>query len=371
MGSVFSSNSYNVKDHGHSDRAMFDEYVADASKLSDLSGKVVGITGTSAGGMGFHIAEAAIRKKAKVLICLNRDSGSAKKGEEGLKKLAAQINSPTIVQHVMCDMQDLEGVKKAAEEVNVVAKLNGGLDVLMCNSGIMATRDKRTKEGFEVQMQTNQLSHFLLTSLVFPSLELAAKSRGEARFVTHSSSARDGFPGVLEEKYFLKCAEGTLGGDDAWIMSERMLGREGPWQRYHQTKLANSCFAMEMHNKLKAKGISNIKALTCDPGIASSNLQVASTTGDGLMSGWAAKLLVGLGQSAENGSLSAVMCAFSAEAKSGDMYMPEKVGYGMPIKSIEEGVPLKKGGEKLTCGQENQMNVWKWSEEGLGIKFEI
>ena len=54
------------------------------------------------------------------------------------------------------------------------AKSRGGLDVLCLNAGIMARDDERTRDGFEVQMQTNQLSHFLLALLTCPSLEDAA-----------------------------------------------------------------------------------------------------------------------------------------------------------------------------------------------------
>lgn len=128
---------------------------------------------------------------------------------------------------------------------------------------------------------------------------------------------------------------------------------------------------MAMHKSFTAKGVSNIKAFTADPGIASSNLQVALTSGDGLMSGWMAKLVVGSGQSAENGCLPAAMSAFSPMSNSGDMYIPEKGTYGAPVKSIEDGVAVKKGSEKLTCSEENQKNVWKWSEEALGIKFDL
>ena len=39
-------------------------------------------------------------------------------------------------------------------------------------------------------MQTNHLSHFLLTQLCMPALETAASLRGEARIVNHSSCAR-------------------------------------------------------------------------------------------------------------------------------------------------------------------------------------
>jgi len=39
----------------------------------------------------------------------------------------------------------------------------GGIDVLCNNAGVMALEDQATKEGYDVQMQTNHLSHFLLT----------------------------------------------------------------------------------------------------------------------------------------------------------------------------------------------------------------
>ena len=199
-------------------------------------------------------------------------------------------------------MQDLAVVRQAGEEVNAIAKKNGGLDVLVCNSGIMAVKDTRTNDGFDVQMQTNQLSHFLLTSIVWPSIKQAADKRGEARVVTHSSSARDSPRGNLRKDFFEKSEPGTLGGDWTLTLVIEMLGLcGGPWQRYHQTKLANSCFSMELHNRLQEKGITNIKSMTADPGLATSNLQVTSTK-EGLMPGWTAKLLAKGGHSAADGA---------------------------------------------------------------------
>ena len=373
MGNLFST--YDKEKHGVTDRTMFENYVTDPTQFQDLTGKVVAITGTSAGGMGFYLGEIAIRKKAAVLLCLNRDSSSAKKGEEGLQKIAAEQeeeSSKTIIQKVVCDMQDLASVKKASEQVNQIAKKHGGLDVLILNAAIMATRDKRTNDGYEVQMQTNHLSHFLLTSLVFESLQEAATARGEARLVTHSSSSRDTPSGPLVRDFFVKSQPNTLGGDNTWMMSEMMFGKWGPWQRYHQSKLANVCFAMELHNRLAAKGLTDkIKAMSAHPGLASSNLQVNSTQGDGLMSSTVASLIVPNGQSAEDGSLCAAMGAFSPSAASGDFYMPKAMAKGEPIKVIAGNVPVKAGAEKLSCSKTNQENVWKWSEEALGITFAV
>ena len=53
-------------------------------------------------------------------------------------------------------------------------------DVLMNNAGVMGIPDTRTGDGFDVQMQTNHLSHFALTALLMPAMEAAADARGEA-----------------------------------------------------------------------------------------------------------------------------------------------------------------------------------------------
>ena len=82
-------------------------------------------------------------------------------------------------------------------------------------------------------MQTNCLSHFLLTKELFPLL----KNSRESRIVNHTSMARLGEP--LYMKYFGKNS-GNLGEDGT---DEENSGFSGPrWQRYHQTKLTR-CIA--------------------------------------------------------------------------------------------------------------------------------
>eukprot|EP00958_Prasinococcus_capsulatus_P005402 scaffold523_cov446-Prasinococcus_capsulatus_cf.AAC.6 len=57
-------------------------------------------------------------------------------------------------------------------------------------TGVMASQNEGTVDGYDVQMQTNHLSHFLLTRELLPLLERGAELRGEARVVNHSSTAR-------------------------------------------------------------------------------------------------------------------------------------------------------------------------------------
>ena len=62
---------------------LYDSYIKDATKLDDLSGKVVAITGTSPGSIGFYIAEAAVKKNAKLVLLLNRQSERSVKADQG------------------------------------------------------------------------------------------------------------------------------------------------------------------------------------------------------------------------------------------------------------------------------------------------
>ena len=96
----------------------------------------------------------------------------------------------------------------------------------------MAMPDKVTRDGYEQQMQTNHLSHFLLTSQLMPALEKAAAAHGEARVVSQSSGARKSPNTPLEAKYLEKGEAGSFGGD----------ATNARYERYHQTKLANMVF---------------------------------------------------------------------------------------------------------------------------------
>jgi NAD(P)-dependent dehydrogenase (short-subunit alcohol dehydrogenase family) len=229
----------------------------------------------------------------------------------------------------------------------------------------MASPDKRSKDNFDIQMQTNQLSHFLLASLVYDNVEKAATNRGEARIVTQSSSARSVTKKLISE-YFETSDEGGLGGDSSFTILQMMGFAKGPWTRYGQSKLANSVYAMALHDKLQAKD-SKVKSVCCEPGFSVTNLQ----TTDGYH-GWM-EMMEGLmnKQSAADGSLNACMASFSDDAKSGDFYVPEKGLVGPPKKVIEAGVVVPKGNDQPTCDPENKTLVWEACEKACGVEWKI
>ena len=82
--------------------------------------------------------------------------------------------------------------------MQVKSKCPKGLNVLCNNAGVMALGDKATTDGYDCQMQTNHLSHFLLTKELWPLLEMQGAN---ARVVNHSSLSALG--ASLEPKYLV------------------------------------------------------------------------------------------------------------------------------------------------------------------------
>eukprot|EP00934_Nitzschia_sp_Nitz4_P003182 Nitzschia sp. Nitz4//scaffold60_size111251//110751//111740//NITZ4_004169-RA/size111251-processed-gene-0.49-mRNA-1//-1//CDS//3329555630//3172//frame0 len=317
----------------------FHEFV---KEIPYLSGKTVVITGTTSG-TGFIVARTAIRKGADNVLLVNRLSERASKAEAELK---AEPNAKN-VETIPCDLQDLSSVQKAADAIK--AKYDS-VDVLCNNAGVMALEDKATKDGYDVQMQTNHLSHFLLTKELYPLLKKAAELRGSARIANHSSGARSYPTTPLKEEYFGKNG-GNLGGNGS-----SMIMGGARWERYHQTKLANAVFTMALNDHLGED--SKILAACAEPGLAATNLQVTTNSTGGMGSGmW----IMYFSQSAEDGSMPILSACFSPETKTGTIWAPY---YGMSGPATQSAI------DKLSSKPEFRELLWNASEEACG-KFEV
>eukprot|EP00192_Tetraselmis_astigmatica_P013342 CAMPEP_0117669168 /NCGR_PEP_ID=MMETSP0804-20121206/11970_1 /TAXON_ID=1074897 /ORGANISM="Tetraselmis astigmatica, Strain CCMP880" /LENGTH=335 /DNA_ID=CAMNT_0005477171 /DNA_START=73 /DNA_END=1080 /DNA_ORIENTATION=+ len=309
--------------------------------LPSMAGKVVCITGCTSG-TGLITAKSVAQKGAEVVM-LNRPSERATKAEASVKEAAPGAKVCT----VDCDLQSLDSVRSCAEELK--KKYREGIDVLCCNAGVMALPDEATKDGYDVQMQTNHLSHFLLTKELWPLLEKAAEKNGEARVVQHSSEARKMPNTAVKAEYYGKNG-GNLGGNGS-----SMLFGGARWERYHQTKLANCVFTAALDDRIKEKG-SKIKALVAHPGLAATNLQV-TTSGSGGMGGSFTNMLMGMmAQSAEDGSMGILQCCCGAEVGSGELWGPK--GFA--------GVAVRIPMEPLCTNLMSKKTLWEKSCEAVG-----
>lgn len=306
--------------------------------LPSLEGKTVAITGTTSG-TGFVVARTALKKGAENVLMLNRPSSRAEKAEDDLRELGFTKSN---LETIPCDLQDLESVKKASQIIKSKYK---AIDVFCANAGVMALEDKATKDGYDIQSQTNNISHFMLIKDLMPLFKKAVDVRGSARIAHHSSGARNYPSTPLDGKYFEKNG-GNLGGD-----GNSMIFGGARWQRYHQTKLGNAVMTCALNDKLEGTGI---QATVAEPGLAATNLQTTSAGDGGMGSGmW----IMRFAQSAEDGAMPICAACFDPKFEKDAIWKPEGTMTGKAVLH-----PL----EKLSLDKDSRETLWVKCVEACG-----
>ncbi len=187
-----------------------------------------GVVTGGASGLGLETSRALASTGAHVTLAVrNLDQG----------KLAAQAIGKEFPQATLgvghLDLSDLASVKKFAADWIASGK---ALDILINNAAIMACPLARTAQGWEAQFATNHLGHFALATGLLPALMAAASQHGDARVVCLSSTGHK-----------------IAGVDFDDIHFER---REyNKWKAYGQAKSANALFALGLHLKYGAAGV--------------------------------------------------------------------------------------------------------------------
>jgi NAD(P)-dependent dehydrogenase (short-subunit alcohol dehydrogenase family) len=303
--------------------------------LIDMKSKRVIITGANSG-LGKESAFALAKLGAEIVLAV-RDTN---KGQSVKNQILNQTPS-AVIEVAALDLMDLDSVRKFA-----ASQSTKPIDVLLNNAGIMAVPFEKTKDGFESQMGTNHLGHFLLTELLFDAI-----SRGSnPRIVNVSSSAH------------------RLGKLKTGDINELNVSKENysPWTVYGNSKLANLLFTNELVRRLKLVN-SNITVAVAHPGYANTNLQlVAATKRSGIRKSVelaVTKLMnIILGQSAANGALPQIAACTWVDIQSGDYLGPRGLfeSRGKPKK-----VKMNKAAQDIELAK----RVWRTSEELLGVTF--
>jgi NAD(P)-dependent dehydrogenase (short-subunit alcohol dehydrogenase family) len=285
-----------------------------ARDLPSLVGRTVVVTG-AASGLGLVTTRELARAGAHVVLAV-RDTA---KGE----RVAATM--PGSLEVRALDLADLASIRSFA------GAWDGRLDILVNNAGVMAVPERRTKDGFELQIGTNHLGHFALTNLLLPSIA--------DRVVTVSSTAHQ---------------MGRIRLDD--LNWER--GRYGRWRAYGQSKLANLLFTLELQRRMAQAG-SSVRAYAAHPGYAATNLQghTASALQHGLMS-VTNRLLA---QSPEMGGLPTLFAATQ------DLPGAAYVGPDGPRE--QRGHPALARRTKAALDADTARRLWELSEELTGTTF--
>jgi protochlorophyllide reductase len=292
------------------------------------------VTGANSG-LGLETARALASRGATVVMACRSPRKAEEARDQLLRDLArASGESPHGALDVLTlDLADLASVRTA---VATLADHYGALDLLINNAGVMAPPRTLTRDGFELQFGTNHLGPFALTLQLLPLLHV----RPGARVVFVTSGAQ----------YFGRIAFDDLQGE----------GSYDRWRAYSQSKLANVMTALDLQERLRARG-STVLALAAHPGLARTNLQPASVAMNGSrLEAWAYRLMDPLFQSAAMGALPQLFAATAPQAEPGGHYGPD--GWG-GMGGHPKAVPVAPAARDAA----QRRRLWEMSVELCGL----
>jgi len=197
----------------------------------DLTGKQILVTGASAG-LGLETTRALAAHGASVTMAV-RD---LTKGAAAMEEVLARVPDANLDLRPL-DLAELATVRRFADGF---LEDHQRLDVLVANAGIMACPQGTTADGFELQLGTNHLGHFLLIMRLMPALVAARGAR-----VVLLSSAGHRF--------------GDVDLDDPGFEHQPY----DPWVAYGRAKTANVLCAVGIDQRYRDQGV---RAFAVHPG---------------------------------------------------------------------------------------------------------
>ena len=301
-----------------------------ATDIPDLTGRIAVVTGAN-GGLGLETTRELASAGAHVVMAArNQEKAQAARDE------IIAANPDASLEIVELDLSSLEQTKAAAK---AIADQHPVIDILVNNAGLMAMPERRTEDGYEMQIGVNHFGHWTFTAGLLPSL-LAADA---ARVVTVTSTAHHlGRP---------------VDADNI-----NMDGKYSAWGAYGRAKLANYHFGLGLQREFASRGL-EAQSLIAHPGLSHTNLQVHTVEqgGGGVSAPFWAWMARTTGMSAADGALSQLRAATDPEARGGEFYGPRWVNTGAPV-----GKPI------LRPGNDGAIEtLWQVSEAETGVSLDF
>lgn len=298
--------------------------------IPDLTGRTAVVTGGNRG-LGFQTARALAAKGARVVL--------AARDAETTESAAAQLRRETPhaeLDLVHLDLSSQRNVRQAAERI---LGSHDRIDILVNNAGVMATPERPTADGYEMQFGVNHLGHWTLTASLMPALQAAPAGR----VVTVTSMAR-------------------LAGPRVDPANPHLRGRYDPWRAYGQSKLANYHFALGLQREFERAG-ARAMSLLAHPGLSHTELQATAVAsgGAGRQGPFWAWLAEHAGTAVAEGAIPQIRAATDPHAKGGDLYVPRYLTRGPTVRR-----------RALRPGRAAAVRtLWEVSERETGVRLVV
>ncbi|MEM9489546.1 MAG: oxidoreductase [Myxococcota bacterium] len=285
------------------------------------------VTGANSG-VGYETAIGLAKAGFQVIMaCRTITRGNAARD----KILAGQRDAQLEVSEL--DLSRFASVRVFAERFRAA---HDRLDILVNNAGVLDYSGRRNEDGLELQLVTNHLGHFLLTSLLLDRMP----DTSESRVVSLSSIAHK---------------RGRIAFDD--------LNCENPPRRgfaYAQSKVAGLVFSDELDRRLRRAG-RKLLSVCAHPGVTASGL-----FGDlSRLQQFAFKLLAPLlTHSNADSARPTLYAALEADVQGGEYFGPQ--GF-LDLK----GPPGRAKRTRYSQDPEVAVRLWAASEDLIGEPFVV
>jgi len=202
----------------------------------DLLGKRIFVTGVSAG-LGVETAR-TLAAHGALVVGAARDLDKARRATEIVTSSAAHCGGLELVE---LDLASLASVRACADGL---LKAGKSFDLAIANAGVMACPQGTTVDGFETQIGTNHLGHFVLMNRIASLLKPGSR-------LVNLSSAGHRFADVdLNDLNFEHTPYTEFGA-------------------YGRSKTANILFSVAFDRRHKARGV---RATAVHPGVIQTEL---------------------------------------------------------------------------------------------------
>jgi NAD(P)-dependent dehydrogenase (short-subunit alcohol dehydrogenase family) len=300
------------------------------ASVPDLTGSTAVVTGAN-GGLGLQTAKILADKGAHVVMAVR----NRRKAANAVEEIHAQTPEASL-ELVSLDLGDQANVRAAA---GTILGSHDRIDILVNNAGLMAMPQRRTADGFEMQLGVNHLGHWTLTALLMPAL-LDAPA---ARVVTVTSTAHH-FGRSLDPQ------------------NPHLDANYEPWRAYGQSKLANYHFGIGLQKRFDLAAVT-ARSLIAHPGLSHSDLQVRTVEegGGGVMGPFWAWMAAHTGMDVSKGAMPQIRAATDPHAKGGEFYGPRFSNFGPAVR-----LPVLRPGAGDAI-----RTLWEVSERETGVPMPV